>query len=121
MFRWSNLEPLRATVSLNGDREIAMTNVHVLPTNAGVVAIQRITDELAEAFRSGADLGSRVPHIRRQVTVLHHLVQELRAEADAIARSSNVDDPEIQGLLAQADEMRQLVDRLTAAARQMFL
>jgi len=62
-----------------------------------------------------------VPHIRKQVTVLHHLLQELRAGADAIAGSSNVNDLETQRLLAQAEELGQLVDRLTAAVRHMLL
>lgn len=97
-----------------------MTNLTVLPITPDASATQRLAGELAAALNSGADLGSRVPHIHKQVQLLHYLGQTLRAKTVEMAATSDCDGPEGRELLDLAEEIVQLVDRMTAAARQML-
>ena len=70
-----------------------MTTVHVLPVNVSASAAQRLADDLAAAFESGVDLGSRLPHIRKLLELLQHSVEVMRAEADVIAADAHCTDP----------------------------
>lgn len=98
-----------------------MTNVHILPLRLDADAGRRLSNELTAAFNSGADLGSRIPHIQKQVQLLHYQEQLLRAKLDEIAASAGVDDPESREIIAQIETILQLVDRMITVARKLVL
>ncbi|MCJ2038836.1 hypothetical protein MKK55_07690 [Methylobacterium sp. J-059] len=82
---------------------------------------ERLTTVLAQAFASGADLGSRRSHIRALGLSLGSLVEALRAELDRLDDClagtflSSSDYPEFRALLADFERFADLASAYRAA------